>query len=116
MASTLRSHQRADRRRQREAQKRFREFERQAKEQAKLSALAQARFEVERYENQLEVLLSVHKEQGETWNWAELAAALPPPPPRNLRCHTWAADRQAALDIVLNRNSSETAVQARAKD
>ena len=57
----------AERRQQRDAQKRLRELERQTKEQAKLSTQEQARLEVETFNNQLEVLLSVHKEQGETW-------------------------------------------------
>ena len=41
------------------------ELQRRAKEQAKLSALEQARLEVETYENRIDVLLSVHKEQGD---------------------------------------------------
>ena len=65
--ATLRQIEAAERRRQREAQKRQRELERRAQEQAKQSAEEQARLEVETYENRLEVLLSVHKEQGDTW-------------------------------------------------
>lgn len=67
---------------QREAQKRRRELERQAKEMAKLSALEQARLEVETFENSLDVLLSVHKEPCEQWDWISVAAALKPPAPR----------------------------------
>jgi hypothetical protein len=77
----LRAVQAAERRFQREAQKRRRELERQAKEMAKLSALEQARLEVETYENQLDLLLSIHKEPCETWDWVGLASALVPPPP-----------------------------------
>ena len=72
----------AQRRQQRDAQKRQRELERQNKEQAKLSALEQARLEVETHENRLEVLLSVHKEQGEIWDWTAIAASLPAPYPQ----------------------------------
>jgi len=74
--ATIRAQQAAERRQQREAQKRQRELERRTKEQAKLSALEQARLEVETHENYLEVLLSVHKEQGETWDWLAIAATL----------------------------------------
>lgn len=83
----MRAIQAAERRQQREAQKRLRELERRAKEQAKLSAMEQARLEVERYENQLDLLLSVHKEQGETWDWKTFAASLPPPNPQRSSYH-----------------------------
>ena len=53
----------AQRRLEREETKRQKELERRLKEQAKLSALEQARLAVETYENELEVLLSVHKER-----------------------------------------------------
>ena len=70
----LRAIQAAERRQQREAQKRLRDLERQAKEQAKLSAIEQARLEVETHENRLDLLLSVHKEQGPTWDYRETQA------------------------------------------
>src|ERR1039458_2888850 len=78
---TLRAIEAFQRRQQRDAQKRQRELERQNKEQAKLSAIEQARLEVETHENKLEVLLSVHREQGEIWDWVALAASLAPPCP-----------------------------------
>ena len=90
----LKAIQAAERRQQRQAQKRLRELERQTKEHAKLSALEQARLEVETFESGLEVLLSVHKEQGEVWNWLEFAAALPPHAPRKSARHELKA-RQA---------------------
>jgi hypothetical protein len=67
--ATFRAIKAAERRLVRDAKKRHREFERQYKEQAKLSAIEQARLEVKAHENNLEVPLSVHKEQGETWDW-----------------------------------------------
>jgi hypothetical protein len=79
---TFRAMEAAERRQQRDAQKRQRELERQYREHAKLSAIEQARLEVETHENKLEVLLSVYKEQGEIWDWAAVAASLPPPCPR----------------------------------
>jgi hypothetical protein len=85
--ATVRAMEAAQRRQQREAQKRQRELERQNKEQAKLSAIEQAKLEVETHENKLEVLLSVHKEQGEIWDWVALAASLPPPCPQKNSNH-----------------------------
>src|SRR4051794_20395375 len=70
------------RRNEREAQRRQRELERRVKEQAKLSAIEQAKLEVESYENTLEVLLSVHKEQGKSWDWLQVLASLPPVVPQ----------------------------------
>ena len=94
----------AQRRDEREAKRRQRELERRLKEQAKLSALEQARVEVEAHENELEVLLSVHKEQGAAVDWRALACALPPHEPARLARHELTAlakeaDTQQARQI-----------------
>src|SRR5438445_161464 len=82
------------RREEREAQRRQRQLERRAKEQAKLSALEQARLEVDTYENQVAVLLSIHKEQGKSWDWVRVLASLPPPlPQRNSFSELYAKQR-----------------------
>ena len=94
---SLRAIEAAERRQQREAKKRFRELERQAKKQARLSQLEQARLEVERYENRLEILLSIHKEQGERWDWSSIAADLPPPCPQKLSFHELKARQRLAV-------------------
>ena len=83
------------RRYEREAQRRQRELERRAKEQAKLSAIEQAKLEVESYENRLEVLLSVHKEQGKSWDWLEVLTSLPPVVPERLTFFELRAKQQA---------------------
>jgi tellurite resistance protein len=70
--------QAAERRAQRDAQRRYKELQLRTKEQAKLSLLEQARLEVETYENRVEVLLSIHKEQGEQWNWKQILNTPPP--------------------------------------
>jgi hypothetical protein len=80
--ATLRAMEAANRRQQRESQRRLRELEQRAKEQAKLSAIEQARLEVETFENHLDGLLSIHKEQSEIIDWEEFAASLPPPDPQ----------------------------------
>jgi hypothetical protein len=98
---TFREMEAAQRRRERDAQKRQRELERQNKEQAKLSAMEQARLEVEIYENRLDVLLSVHKEQGEIWDWVALAASLPPPCPQKNSYHELKTKQLMLVSTVL---------------
>jgi hypothetical protein len=113
----LRAIQAAERRQQREAQKRLRELERQTKEQAKLSAIEQARLEVEIHENRLELLLSVHKEQGPTWDWSAVAASLPPHRPQKTTYHEFRAKQRAALLLPGQREASAPALeQARSQD
>jgi hypothetical protein len=114
---TLRAIQAADRRRQREAQKRLRELERQAKEQAKLSAIEQARLEVDTYENRVQLLRSVHKEQSEAWDWPAVTASLPPPPPRKHSYHEQGANQRLAVQPAEKREAARLMLeQARAQD
>jgi hypothetical protein len=105
--ASFRAMQAAERRRQREAQKRQRELERRAKEQAKLSAIEQARLEVETHENRLEVLLSVHKEQGETWDWLALAATLPPVCPQRFSRHEFKLRQDLELLVAKDPDTSQ---------
>lgn len=74
----LRAAEAAHRRREREEVKRLRDLERRNKDQAKLSAIDQARLEVETHDSRIGLLLSIHKEPIEVWNWLELIAALDP--------------------------------------
>jgi len=120
-SATLRAIQAAERRQQRGSQKRLRELERQTKEQAKLSAIEQARLEVETFESGLEVLLSVHKEQGEIWNWAEFAMALPPHPPRKFSRHELKARQRADHQALAQASTQDEqeyqeALQAHAEE
>jgi hypothetical protein len=109
--------QAAERRQQRDAQKQMRELERQAKEQAKLSEMEQARLEVERFENRLEILLSVHKEQGEIWDWTAIAASLPPPcPQRTSHKELKAKQRVAVLPSQQREAAAVWIEQARLQD
>jgi len=79
----------AERKGERAAKARRRELERLAKEQAKLSALDQAKLEVEAFENQIELLLSIHRECGPEWDWCGVSSSLPPfPPQRGTRNET----------------------------
>ena len=102
----------AHRRQQRDSQKRLRELSRQAKEQAKLSAIEQARLEVETFDSQLEVLLSVHKEQGEIWDWREIATSLPPPCPIKHPRNEHRAKQQLAVLTAGQREASQHLITA----
>lgn len=48
------------------------------KQQQKMAALEQARYEVEVFENRIDVLTSVHKECGPVWDWETIARSTPP--------------------------------------
>lgn len=91
----------AGKRQQREALKRQKDLERRLKEQAKLSAIEQARLEVEAHENALEVLLSVHKQQSEPFDWGDFASALPPHEPPRLARHETAALLRRAVSAAV---------------
>jgi hypothetical protein len=115
--TTFRAAEAAERREQREAQKQRRLLERRAKEHAKLSAMEQARLEVRTYENRLELLQSVHKEQGQVWDWSAVAAALPSPVPQRLSFHELRARQQACLASIRKVQEDELLItQARQKD
>lgn len=77
------------------------------KDQAKLSAQEQARLEVETFENSLEVLLSIHKQASDKFDWMEPLCALPPHAPLNgdLTAHEqeraeWAKMRSLAKRVL----------------
>ena len=92
---TLRAIEAEHRRAQRDAQRRFKELQRQSKENAKLSALEQARLEVETHENRIELLLSIHKGQGKDWDWHEVQNT--PPPLEPIRGDRHASEVDARL-------------------
>src|SRR4051794_33765783 len=109
--ATIRAMEAAQRRQQRDAQRRMRELEREAKEQFKLSEMEQARLEVARFDNQLEVLLSVHKEAGEAWDWTGVAASLPPPCPKRHSYNEERAKQTAAVVLTQGRDESAAFVE-----
>ncbi len=120
-SASLRAIQAVERRQQRDAQKHLRELQRQVNELGKLSAMEQARLEVETYESGLEVLLSVHKEQGTVWDWNKFAMALPPHTPRKFPRHELKARQRAdqqALAQASARDEQEfqEALQAHADE
>ena len=75
---TLRSISAAQRRSEREALRRQRELERQQKQLEKMQELERASYEVQVYENYIEILATIQKDCSDPWNW-ESIQLLPPP-------------------------------------
>lgn len=109
---TLRQIEADQRREEREAQRRQKELARRAKEQAKLSELEQAKLEVEAYENQLEMVISIHKDHGPVWDWKGLAASLPPPQPRRDCAREFEAKQRAMIAPTHHKEELLSAVAA----
>ncbi|MDE1164684.1 MAG: hypothetical protein PW845_04695 [Pseudomonas sp.] len=93
---TVRSMQASARRAERNAHRRQRELEKQQKEYAKMEALEQAAYEVEVYENHLDILLSMHKECAEPVNWKRLLSKPEPRQPENTGALQESAEYAAA--------------------
>jgi hypothetical protein len=113
--SEYRAMEAAQRRQEREAKKRQRELERQAKEIAKLTSLEQARLEVETYENTLDVILSIHKEQTTAFDWLSIASSLPPVSPLR-QTHNELKARQRLAIAPLRSDANAVIEQARNQD
>jgi len=78
----LRSMAAAQRRAEREALRKQRELERQRKQVEKMRELERAAYEVEVYENYIDLITSLHKESSSPWNWEEIFKSEPPPKPQ----------------------------------
>jgi hypothetical protein len=102
---TLRDIQAAQRRQERES-------ERRAKEQAKLSAIEQARLEVEDHERHLATLASLHKVPPDIWDWAALAAALPPRRPYHSSYHELRQRQRAFVLRPGEQDERETSIES----
>lgn len=70
---------------EREAKRRQRELDRQRKQYEKMQELEQAAYEVEVYQNHIDLLQSVHKECCSPVDWKAIAAASEPEKPVNLK-------------------------------
>jgi hypothetical protein len=92
----LRSLEADARRREREARRRQRELERQRAQLEKMQETERAAYEVQVYENYIDVLLSVHKDCAQPWDWEKIYSAPPPKKPERSDKRERAA--QAELD------------------
>ncbi len=99
----------------REAKNRKRELERQIKEIAKLSILEQSRLEVETYENSLDILLSLHKEQAQMMDWVAIAVTLPPVPPCRHKYNEFKTRQRLAI-LTVCTNAEITIEQTKRQD
>ncbi len=104
-----------ERRQQREAKRRERELALRMREMAKISALEQAKLEVEAFENALNVLLTIHKEQGAEVDWLLVASSLPPCPPSRCSHNESRARQRLAISQPL-QDSDAVLEQARLQD
>ncbi len=83
--STVRSIGAAYRAAERDAKRRQRELERQQKQYEKMQELEQAAYEVDVYQNDIDLIRSVHKECGSPVDWKARASASEPEKPENLK-------------------------------
>jgi uncharacterized tellurite resistance protein B-like protein len=106
---TLRAVEAASRRAERDSQRRYRQLLRDEKERAKTQAHQQAAHEVDVYENQIERLLSVHKEAPGSWDWNTIYNTPPPIEPERSDTQEQRAMAELSsfkpgfLDNLLNR-------------
>ena len=77
--------------RSRDVQRWQRELQRRQREIDKEDERIRAADEVERFENYIQLLVSVHKDCGAFWDWNALTRAVPPPPPPRGSQHESAA-------------------------
>jgi hypothetical protein len=91
--STMRSLAAAQRRAEREARRRQRELELQRKKLERMEELERARFEVESYENYVDILMSIHKECGPVWDWNQVSMLPPPRMPERKNVHALKAKK-----------------------
>ncbi|WNJ96763.1 hypothetical protein RND59_06715 [Vibrio ruber] len=78
---TIRSINAAVNQAERDAKRRQRDLERNLKQQYKMQELQQAAYEVEVFENHLEIVQSMHKECSNPLNWKEIALSSEPEKP-----------------------------------
>lgn len=91
----LRSMEAAARRAERDARRRHNELLREQKQLQKMMERERARFEVEMYENRVDLLRSIHKECGPVWDWGALYSS--PAPMQPTRSHAREPGAEAIL-------------------
>lgn len=118
----LRDLQAASRRAEREAYRRRRALDQQRQQLERMRAVERARYEVQLYENQIELLVSVHKECGSAWDWGAVRAAPPPAAPARGDAHEQRARRALAgyspslWDRIFGRTEAKRAALEEAID
>ncbi|MCK4558619.1 MAG: hypothetical protein KAV45_02475 [Calditrichia bacterium] len=77
----LRSLEAVARSAERDARRRQKELELQQKQIEKLQELERAAYEVELFENRINLLTSIQQDCGNTWNWQKIKSSFPPDRP-----------------------------------
>ena len=95
---TLRSMAAAQRQLERDAERRRRELAAQRQQLAKMDALQRAALEVQEYENHIDLLLSVHKECSDKWDWGAVRSSEAPAAPALDQFKSRETSARAALD------------------
>jgi hypothetical protein len=119
---TLRSIAAAQRRSERAARQRHNELARRQKLLENMAELERASYEVEVYENRLDVLSSIHKDCGEAWHWGVMLVTEPPAMPVNSYRHLAEANakldgfRPSVADKFLKRTNARRDELAKAVD
>ena len=93
---TLRSMQAAQRRAERESLRKQRELAKRRKQLETMQELQRAAYEVDVYNNYIDILLSVHKDCSDPWDWYAIKDSDPPDKPKKIP--TKQIKAQAALD------------------
>ena len=109
---TLRGIEATSRRWDREEKRRQRELEKQQIQLEKMQELERAEYEVEVYENNLDVLMSIHKDCGDILDWETIKSSEPPGKPEVAHEHEEVAQanlkdyKPSISDKLLNRVDS----------
>lgn len=119
---TVRSIGSAVRAAERDAKKRQRDLERQKKQYKKMQELEQAAYEVEVYENHIEVIQSIHKECNPTIDWNKIALSKQPVEPQKSN-HNEAEARESLdaykpgfIDHLFKRKEKKRAILSQKLD
>lgn len=111
----LRSLQAAQNRNERAARKRQNELKRQQVNLEKMQELERANYEVQVYENYLDILLSIHKDCGNPMDWQLIQSSVPPLEPSKNNALEMSARsnlvnfKPGVMDKLLNRVESKRA-------
>ena len=109
--SRMREYERAKKRQEREEIRIAREIGQTRMRQEKANELERAQLEVDEFEAQKEVILSLHREVGEQWDWPEIAATLPPPPPAAINRRQMRALQDLAIASEAEQKRAEDIIE-----
>ncbi len=112
----LREYERAKKRREREELRVAREIGRSRKLKEKADEMERATLEVEEYGANLGVLLSLHREVGEQWDWRKIAASLPPFPPAETNRRQLRAQQDLAIASQEKQKQAESIMEEARRD